>query len=167
MATKAEIDSVVSRPWSIDFDYGESPDEGVLAYVVEWPDCFAAGRTRAEAVKQLEDSMRTLVAHHLDGSGMIPDPIEAFSGKLALRLPRRLHRDAAVRATDDGVSLNTWLMTAIAREIGTPTDLLAATSGSRRSAADVARSYRKTAGAARKAVTGRGKANSRTGARSR
>lgn len=167
MATKTEIDAVVSRPWSIEFEYGESPDEGVLAYVVEWPDCFAAGRTRAEAVKQLEDSMRTLVAHHLDNSGKIPDPIEAFSGKLALRLPRRLHRDAAVRATDDGVSLNTWLTTAIAREIGMPTDLLAASAGTRRAATGVARSYRMAAGSARKVVSARGKASSRAGARSR
>lgn len=118
MATKSEIQAVVDRPWSFDFEYEDDPEDGILAYVVEWPDCFAAGRTRTEALIALDKAMRDLAAYRLDAGLDIPDPIEAFSGRLALRLPKALHHDAAVRATEDGVSLNTWIASAVARELG-------------------------------------------------
>ncbi|MDE3101291.1 MAG: toxin-antitoxin system HicB family antitoxin [Chloroflexota bacterium] len=85
---------------------------------MEWPDCFAAGRTRTEALIALDKAMRDLAEYRLEAGLDIPDPIDAFSGRLALRLPKALHHDAAARATEDGVSLNTWIASAVARELG-------------------------------------------------
>ena len=118
MATRKAINEILSRPYEIDFEYGEDPDSGVLAYVVEWPDCFAAGRDRAEALAALETAMRELAAYRLDHGLEIPEAASGFSGKVLLRMPKKLHRDAERNATRDGVSLNTWLTAAIAREIG-------------------------------------------------
>ena len=115
---KREVDEIVRRPYSIEFAYGVSPDEGVLAYAVEWPDCFAAGRTREEALAALERTMRDLAAYRAEHGLEIPDPVSTFSGRLVLRLPRALHRDAVHRAMKEGTSLNGWLMSAIARELG-------------------------------------------------
>lgn len=117
LAEKA-VDEILSRPYEIDFEYGEDAEDGVLAYVIEWPDCFAAGRDRTEALIALERTMREVAAHRLDHGLEIPDASAAFSGKVLLRIPKKLHRDAERNATRDGVSLNTWLTTAIAREIG-------------------------------------------------
>ncbi len=117
-ARKKQIDELVSRPYSVEFEYGESPDEGVLAFIGEWPDCFAAGRTREEAIVELDRTMRELVAYRLERELDIPEPGTGFSGRVLLRLPRKLHHDAERRATLEGVSLNTWLTTAIARELG-------------------------------------------------
>jgi predicted RNase H-like HicB family nuclease len=130
MVTKKAIDEILSRPYEIDFEYGQGPDEGILAYVVEWPDCFAAGRDRAEALAALEQAMRELAAYRLDHGLEIPTPASGFSGKVLLRMPKKLHRDAERNATRDGVSLNTWLTTAIAREVG-PTKKPARASRSR------------------------------------
>lgn len=42
----------------------------------------------------------------------------AYSGRVLLRMPRDIHRAADRRAQESGTSLNTWLTTAIARELG-------------------------------------------------
>ncbi|MDP9321599.1 MAG: type II toxin-antitoxin system HicB family antitoxin [Chloroflexota bacterium] len=118
MAAKKAVDEILSRPYEIDFEYGADAEDGVLAYVVEWPDCFAAGRDRTEALTALERAMRELAAYRLDHGLEVPQAASGFSGKVLLRMPKKLHRDAERNATRDGVSLNTWLTTAIAREVG-------------------------------------------------
>lgn len=117
-ASKRQIEEIVARPYSVEFEYGESPDEGVLAFIAEWPDCFAAGPTREEAVVALDRTMQELVAYRLERDLDFPEPGAGSSGRVLLRLPRKLHHDAERRATLEGVSLNTWLATAIARELG-------------------------------------------------
>jgi len=37
-----------------------------------------------------------------------------YSGKLMLRLPKALHRNAAMRAAEEGVSLNQYLLSLLA-----------------------------------------------------
>jgi len=118
VATKKAIEEILARPYEIDFEYGENTEDGVLAYVVEWPDCFAAGRDRTEALAALERALRELAGYRLDHGLEIPDAALGFSGKVLLRMPKKLHRDAERNATRDGVSLNTWLTTAIARQVG-------------------------------------------------
>jgi antitoxin HicB len=90
----------------------------VLAYVVEWPDFFAAGRDRTQALTALERAMRELAAYRLDHGLEVPQAASGFSGKVLLRMPKKLHRDAERNASRDGVSLNSWLTTAIGREVG-------------------------------------------------
>ena len=118
MAPKKAVEEILARPYEIDFEYGANSEDGVLAYVVEWPDCFAAGRDRTDALTALERAMRELARYRLEHGLEIPDPASGFSGKVLLRMPKKLHRDAERNATRDGVSLNTWLTTAIAREVG-------------------------------------------------
>jgi len=119
-ATKA-VDEIVRRPYSIEFEYGDTAEDGVLAYLAEWPDCFAAGGTREEALAELEGALRELADYRLRKGLPIPEPVGAFSGKVLLRMPKKLHQHAERRATAEGVSLNTWLTTAIARELGPAT----------------------------------------------
>jgi predicted RNase H-like HicB family nuclease len=116
---RESVGEIIARPYAVDFEYGKTPDEGILAYLVDWPDCFAAGRTRAEALSGLEVAMRELARYRLKRGLDIPQPASTFSGRFVLRLPSRLHRDAERRARTEGVSLNTWLTQAIAREVGT------------------------------------------------
>jgi hypothetical protein len=51
----------------------------------------------------------------------VPEPIddgEGFSGKLGLRLPRSLHKRAAHMAARGGVSLNQFILSAVAERLG-------------------------------------------------
>lgn len=116
--SNSEVEQIASRPYGVQFEYGEDRSEGVLARVVEWPDCFAAAQTRAEAAAALEDALRTMVRYHLEEGLPIPEPGQDYGGKILLRLPKTVHRDADRRAKAEGVSLNQWLGSAIARELG-------------------------------------------------
>jgi len=113
-----QVEEIARRPYTVELEYGDSPAEGVLAYLAEWPDAFAAGPTREEAVAELGHVVRELAAYRLERGLDIPEPIGRFSGKILLRMPRKLHQDAERRATVEGVSLNTWLTSAVARELG-------------------------------------------------
>lgn len=118
MTKPAEIAAIMSRPYAIEFVYGESSDEGVVAQVAEWPGCMTAGATREEAVAHLEDAMHDWVEARIRAKLDIPEPMASYSGKVLLRMPRNIHRAAEQRAREEGTSLNTWLATAIARELG-------------------------------------------------
>jgi uncharacterized protein (DUF1778 family) len=43
---------------------------------------------------------------------------KAYSGKVNLRMPKSLHRDLARRAEKEGVSLNQFMVVALARAVG-------------------------------------------------
>jgi len=118
MARKGELDAILARPYAVEFIYGETPDEGVVAQVAEWPGCMTAGATREEAIAHLEDAMHDWVNARLRAKLDIPEPMASYSGKVLLRMPRDVHRAAEQRARREGTSLNTWLATAIARELG-------------------------------------------------
>lgn len=42
---------------------------------------------------------------------------KAYSGKVNLRMPKSLHRDLARRAEEEGVSLNQFMVVALARAV--------------------------------------------------
>jgi len=115
---KSRIEAIVRKPYTIDLVYGDTPEDGVVAKVAEWPGCMTAGDTREEALARIGDAMWDWVEGRLEDGLDVPEPTAAFSGKLLLRLPRDIHRDADHRARAEGVSLNQWLGTAIARELG-------------------------------------------------
>ena len=122
MARKGELDAILARPYAVEFIYGETPDEGVVAQVAEWPGCMTAGATREEAIAHLEDAMHDWAQARLRAKLGIPEPMAGYSGKVLLRMPRDVHRAAEQRARREGTSLNTWLTTAIARELGPARD---------------------------------------------
>src|SRR2546427_10359846 len=89
-----QVEEIARRPYMVELEYGDSPAEGVLAYLAEWPDAFAAGPTREEAVAELGHVVRELAAYRLERGLDIPEPIGRFIGKILLRLPRQLHPGA-------------------------------------------------------------------------
>jgi antitoxin HicB len=98
------------------------PDEtgGFNAEILEFPGCFAQGDTVEEAYKELEDAAESWIEVRLSQGHEIPDPFSNldYSGMISLRLPRSIHKRAAVIAERDRVSLNSFLMTAVASRIG-------------------------------------------------
>ncbi|MBI3329112.1 MAG: type II toxin-antitoxin system HicB family antitoxin [Nitrospinae bacterium] len=98
------------------------PDEHghYSAEILEFPGCFAEGATADEAIQALERAAKVWILAALDQGQEIPPPFmnQSFGGKVALRLPRSLHRMAARFAERDGTSLNQFLVTAIAARIG-------------------------------------------------
>jgi predicted RNase H-like HicB family nuclease len=98
------------------------PDEdgGYSAEILEFPGCFAEGDTAGEAMRALERAAGSWIQAALDQGQDIPEPYQnqGYGGKIALRLPRSLHRQAVRLAARDGVSLNQFLVAAIAKHVG-------------------------------------------------
>lgn len=92
---------------------------GYLAEVLELPGCITDGDTPEEAYRNLEDAMAGWITASLDTNRPIPDAVgdKEYSGHFPLRMSTELHRAAALRALQEGVSLNQWIAGAIAGKV--------------------------------------------------
>jgi len=99
-----------------------TPDEqgGFYAEVLEFPGCFAEGETPNEAFANLERAAQSWIEASLGQGNEIPEPSSniGYSGKIALRLPKSMHRQAVRLAERNGTSLNQFLVSAVAARIG-------------------------------------------------
>jgi antitoxin HicB len=91
------------------------------AEIIEFPGCIAIGDTSAEALANLEDVAASWLEVVIAKGQRVPEPIEnvGFSGKLVVRLPKSLHKKAANMAAREGVSLNQFIVSSIAEQVGT------------------------------------------------
>lgn len=96
-------------------------DDGTYsAEILEFSGCFADGETADEAMKNLSEAAKSWLEACFERGLEIPEPFmnQDFGGKIALRLPRSLHRQAVRFAARDGVSLNQFLVSAVAAKVG-------------------------------------------------
>lgn len=96
-------------------------DDGTFsAEILEFSGCFADGNTANEAMENLAKAAKSWIEACLEQGLEIPKPFmnQDFSGKVALRLPRSLHRQAVRFAERDGISLNQFLVSAVAARVG-------------------------------------------------
>ncbi len=95
-------------------------DGGYTAEILEFPGCIAEGDTGEEALRNLESAAASWIEAQLEQGQSIPEPtdVSSFSGRVALRLPRTLHRQASRFAQRDGTSLNQFVVSAVAARIG-------------------------------------------------
>ncbi len=113
------IDEILKRPYARIL----TPDpngKGYTAEVLEFPGCIAEGDTPQEAYVNLEEITKSWVESTLKQGQNIPEPStsQGFAGKIALRLPRTLHRKVVQMAERDGTSLNQFLLTAVSERVG-------------------------------------------------
>ena len=99
------------------------PDEESGTYtalILEFPGCIAQGDTPQEAYESLEDAAKDWIEAALDLKQEIPSPTQSvsFGGKVLLRLPKSLHRQLALIAEREGVSLNQFIVSALAEKAG-------------------------------------------------
>jgi predicted RNase H-like HicB family nuclease len=96
-------------------------DEGrYAAQVLEFPGCYSEGESPDDAYRNLEEAAQNWIESALEQGLPIPPPSasQGYSGVVSLRLPKALHRRAAALAHRDGVSLNQFLVTAVATRVG-------------------------------------------------
>mgnify|MGYP000909559548 CR=1 FL=1 len=85
--------------------------------VLELDGCQSTGETFEEAYKSLQEAMRGWIETKLEYGDPIPEPTgdENYSGKFVLRVPKSLHRQLAIEAQREGVSLNQYAMYKLSR----------------------------------------------------
>jgi hypothetical protein len=68
----------------------------------------------------IQDAMRAWIEVSLEDGDPIPEPrpLEDYSGKFVVRVPRSLHRDLVETASREGVSLNQYINVTLARSVG-------------------------------------------------
>lgn len=90
------------------------------AQILEFPGCVAQGDTPQEAYANLEEAAKGWIQAALGMGQHIPEPSanQSCGGKVLVRLSRSLHRQAALVADYEGISLNQLFVTAIAEKIG-------------------------------------------------
>lgn len=95
-------------------------EDGYHAEILEFPGCFAQGESPEEAYRSLEEAAYSWIeACHEQGQEVpAPSANAGYSGKIVLRLPKSIHRRAAVMAERDGVSLNQFLVSAVSSRVG-------------------------------------------------
>jgi predicted HicB family RNase H-like nuclease len=88
--------------------------------LLEFPGCHAEGDTPAEAITNLEKAASAWIEASVEQEQEIPSPVNArgFSGKINLRLPKWIHKQAARLAERDNISLNQFFIGAIAARVG-------------------------------------------------
>jgi predicted RNase H-like HicB family nuclease len=105
-------------PYTITIKRGTGDgDEYWVARVVELPHCMTHGDTTEEAMKDIEDAMREWLKSNLEAGLPVPEPAK-FSGQYHLRMPPSLHEALAMKSESEDVSLNQFIITALARAVG-------------------------------------------------
>jgi antitoxin HicB len=97
-------------------------DEGG-GYLISYPDfsqCISDGETVAEAIANGREALAETIEALRAFGHPVPDPGSggSASGKFVTRLPKSLHAALTVRARNEGVSLNSLVLSFIAQGIG-------------------------------------------------
>ena len=99
------------------------PDEESGTYtaqILEFPGCITEGETPQEAYERLEEVALSWIETALGMGQDIPLPwsIHEYGGKIALRLPKSLHKQVSLAAEREGTSLNQFIVMAISEKVG-------------------------------------------------
>lgn len=99
-------------------------ENGKTEWCVEYPDlkgCVGGGDTIEEAIADAQATKSVYLSYLKDEGIELPVPKDEGSlpsGKIALRVPKTTHKQLLENAQMDGVSLNTYINTAISEKIG-------------------------------------------------
>jgi predicted RNase H-like HicB family nuclease len=93
------------------------PDGGYVVVFPDLPGCLTQVETVDEIGPMAEDARRLWIETEYERGAEIPLPSypEEYSGKFNVRIPRSLHRALAESAEQEGVSLNQYVTTLLAR----------------------------------------------------
>ena len=99
------------------------PSGAYAGEVLELSGCYTEGRSVAEVAAKLDHEVSDWLDHARREDIPIPEPrgADECSGRLVLRLPRHLHTRAALFAQQEGVSLNQFILSAVAESVGAQT----------------------------------------------
>lgn len=98
-----------------------SPDDGVfVASSPELGGLSAHGRTPSEAIGELSEVIELALTTYVEQGWEIPAPrtVRTHSGQFRVRLPGSLHAWLAEAAEEEGVSLNTFVVSKLSEARG-------------------------------------------------
>ncbi len=121
-----------------------SKEEGG-GYAITFPDlpgCRSDGATPEEAIENGRDALQSWLAVAREFGDKLPGPFSAVSGRFVQRVPRSLHAQLIAKAKEEGVSLNTLIVSLVSQGLGLRADLPVAARLSKRPAGRIAKTAR-------------------------
>lgn len=93
-------------------------DEQYLAHFVEMPSVSAFGNTPEEALLALEDAWGLMKEDYIVNKEEIPiaPSRRQYSGTFNVRVGKNLHKDLAIEAVEQGISLNALICQKLASQ---------------------------------------------------
>lgn len=100
----------------------EEDGGGWLAEIPDLKGCLSDGDTIEEALRNIEEAKEAWFVTAIKRGQQIPLPTsyqeEQYSGKFTLRLPKSLHKELAEAASEEGVSLNSYILSLLSLNFG-------------------------------------------------
>ena len=96
------------------------PEGGWFVRIKELPGCMSQGETPEEAMAMIAEAMDGWLEVAIEYGRPIPEPkidVE-YSGKFVVRVPKSLHHKLSDLSEVDDVSLNQWIVAALAEAVG-------------------------------------------------
>lgn len=89
-----------------------SEDDEFVATVAEFPSLSWLAASQFGALDGLRALLADVVVDMVEQSEDVPEPFSerSFSGKFNLRLGEKLHRDVALQAAEEHLSINQWVV---------------------------------------------------------
>lgn len=103
----------ITLKWSLE-------DEGYIATIAELPGVSAFGKTPEKAVSEVKVAAE-LCIETLKEEGKappLPSYLPDYSGQLRLRMPKTLHQRLSELAEEEGVSLNSQILSFVSEKLG-------------------------------------------------
>ncbi len=72
--------------------------------------CQSHGDTVNDLVESMKEALTGWLEVKLEFGDPIPEPHDKFSGKFVVRVPKSLHQQLAIKADQEGVSLNQYVL---------------------------------------------------------
>ncbi len=94
-------------------------DAVVIARCLEFPGLAAHGRTAEKAIVQIKAAVRDALSILAEDGDAPPEPLGAqrYSGRLLWRMGPTLHREVALAAAEEAMSINQFLNKAVSAQL--------------------------------------------------
>jgi len=103
--------SELSEKYTYRVEWSEA-DQVHVAHCLEFPSLMAHGNTAEKALAEIESVVAASIEWMQEDGEKIPEPFgtKKYKGNLTLRIPSDLHRSIAIRAAEEGVSINQYVL---------------------------------------------------------
>jgi predicted RNase H-like HicB family nuclease len=117
---RAQVESYMRLSYTMTVKYQDEQGGYYIAGYLELPDLTMTGATREEAIKELLLEAPEWFELNIKSGYKIPLPSQPskYSGRINFRMPRHLHETVAVLSEREGVSINQYLLSAVAKAAG-------------------------------------------------
>ncbi|WP_323791023.1 type II toxin-antitoxin system HicB family antitoxin [Nocardioides sp.] len=87
-------------------------DDEFVATVAEFPSLSWLDPVQFAALEGLQAVLADVIADMVEQGEHVPEPLSerSYSGKFNLRLGERLHREVALHAAEENLSINQWVV---------------------------------------------------------